>query len=56
VIREKILVVWAHILPQDYSQNQLEKKIIQKIIKPTLRALKDKKKKFKGFLYAGSYD
>jgi len=35
-----------------FSKN-LEKKIIEKIIKPTLKALKDKKNKFKGFLYAG---
>ena len=35
-----------------FSKN-LEKKIIKKIIKPTLKALKDKKEKFKGFLYAG---
>jgi phosphoribosylamine--glycine ligase len=35
-----------------FSKN-LEKKIIKKIIKPTLKALKDKKQKFKGFLYAG---
>lgn len=35
-----------------FSKN-LEKKIIKKIIKPTLNALKDKKEKFKGFLYAG---
>src|SRR6056300_1142432 len=35
-----------------FSKN-LEKKIIEKIIKPTLKALKDKKEKFKGFLYAG---
>ena len=35
-----------------FSKN-LEKKIIEKIIKPTLKALKDKKEKFQGFLYAG---
>src|SRR5210317_1657445 len=42
----------------DYSPSRLfsknlEKKIIKKIIKPTLKALKDKKEKFNGFLYAG---
>jgi len=39
--------------PSRLFSKQLEKKIIQKIIKPTLKALKDKNKKFKGFLYAG---
>ena len=33
--------------------NELEKKIIKKIIKPTLKALKNKKNCYTGFLYAG---
>ena len=32
---------------------ELEKKIIKKIIKPTLKALKNKKNSYTGFLYAG---
>ena len=39
--------------PSRLFSKSLEKKIIEKIIKPTFRALKDKKQKFKGFLYAG---
>src|SRR5210317_1150959 len=39
--------------PSSLFSKQLEKKIIKKIIEPTLKALKDKNKKFKGFLYAG---
>ena len=39
--------------PSRLFSKQLEKKIIKKIIEPTLKALKDKNKKFKGFLYAG---
>ena len=39
--------------PSRLFTKNLEKKIIKKIIKPTLKALKDKKEKFKGFLYAG---
>ena len=39
--------------PSRLFSKSLEKKIIEKIIKPTFRALKDKKHKFKGFLYAG---
>ena len=32
---------------------KMEKKIIKKIVKPTLKALKDKKNYFSGFLYVG---
>jgi len=39
--------------PSRLENKILEKKIIDNIIKPTLKALKDKNKKFKGFLYAG---
>src|SRR6056300_1329147 len=39
--------------PSRLFSKSLDKKIIEKIIKPTFRALKDKKQKFKGFLYAG---
>ncbi|WP_440911308.1 phosphoribosylamine--glycine ligase [Candidatus Pelagibacter sp.] len=39
--------------PSRLFSKSLEKKIIEKIIKPTFRALKDKNQKFKGFLYAG---
>ena len=39
--------------PSRLFSKSLEKKIIEKIIKPTFKALKDKKQKFKGFLYAG---
>src|SRR5210317_1663911 len=39
--------------PSRLFSKSLEKKIIAKIIKPTFKALKDKKQKFKGFLYAG---
>ena len=39
--------------PSRLENKILEKKILAKIIQPTLRALKDKNKKFKGFLYAG---
>ena len=39
--------------PSRLENKILEKKIINKIIKPTLKALKDKSNKFKGFLYAG---
>jgi len=39
--------------PSRLFSKSLEKKIIEKIIEPTFRALKDKKQKFKGFLYAG---
>ena len=39
--------------PSRLFSKQLEKKIIKKIIEPTFKALKDKNKKFKGFLYAG---
>jgi phosphoribosylamine--glycine ligase len=39
--------------PSRLFSKSLEKKIVEKIIKPTFRALKDKKQKYKGFLYAG---
>ena len=39
--------------PAPIINKSLEKKIIQKIVKPTLKALKDKKKFYKGFLYVG---
>tara|TARA_B100000963_G_scaffold237230_1_gene207405 strand:- start:2671 stop:3936 length:1266 start_codon:yes stop_codon:yes gene_type:complete len=39
--------------PSRLINDELEKKIIDKIISPTLRALKDLKSSYKGFLYAG---
>ena len=39
--------------PSRLITNELEKKIINKIIKPTLKAINQDNKKFKGFLYAG---
>ncbi len=39
--------------PSRLINNELEKKIINKIIKPTLKGLSDNKIKYKGFLYAG---
>ncbi len=39
--------------PSRLESEKLEKKIIEKIIEPTLKGLKDINNKFKGFLYAG---
>ncbi len=39
--------------PSRLINNDLEKKIINKIINPTLKALKDSNCEYKGFLYAG---
>ncbi len=39
--------------PSRLESDELDKKILDKIIKPTLRALEDLKITFKGFLYAG---
>ena len=39
--------------PSGIINLNLKKKILKKIIEPTLKALKDKNKKFVGFLYAG---
>ncbi len=39
--------------PSKLINNNLEKKIIDKIIKPTLKAIKDMGQKYLGFLYAG---
>jgi phosphoribosylamine--glycine ligase len=39
--------------PAPIINKNLEKKIIKKIVKPTLRALKEKKQSFTGFLYVG---
>ena len=39
--------------PAPIINKNLEQKIIQKIIKPTIQALKNKKKPYTGFLYAG---
>ncbi len=39
--------------PAPIINNQLEKKIINKIVNPTLMALKNKKKPYTGFLYVG---
>tara|TARA_B100000575_G_scaffold240853_1_gene203719 strand:- start:4304 stop:5563 length:1260 start_codon:yes stop_codon:yes gene_type:complete len=39
--------------PAPIIDNVLEKKIIDRIVKPTLRALKKKKKPYTGFLYVG---
>ena len=39
--------------PSRLESEKLEKKIIEKIIEPTLKGLRDINNKFKGFLYAG---
>ena len=39
--------------PSRLESEKLEKKIIEKIIEPTLKGFKDINNKFKGFLYAG---
>jgi phosphoribosylamine---glycine ligase len=39
--------------PSRLEDDILDKKILERIIKPTLKALKDMKTSFKGFLYAG---
>ena len=39
--------------PSRLQSEQLDKKILKKIIDPTLKGLKDMNTKFKGFLYAG---
>ncbi len=39
--------------PSNLISHDLEKKIISKIIKPTLNAIKDMEQKYNGFLYAG---
>ena len=39
--------------PSRLENNSLNKKIIKKIINPTIKGLKDLKTEFKGFLYAG---
>ncbi len=39
--------------PAPIINNNLEKKIVNKIVKPTLQALKKKKKPYTGFLYVG---
>ncbi len=39
--------------PSRLESYQLNKKILEKIVKPTLKALEDLKTSFKGFLYAG---
>ena len=39
--------------PSKLINNNLEKKIINRIIKPTLKAIKKMKQKYNGFLYAG---
>ena len=41
--------------PSRLESNDLNKKIINKIINPTLKALREKNEKFKGFLYAGLF-
>ncbi len=39
--------------PSSLINHNLEKKVIKKIIKPTLEAIRDMDQKYKGFLYAG---
>ena len=39
--------------PAPIIDNELEKKIIKRIVKPTLKSLKDKKQFYRGFLYVG---
>ena len=44
---------WVLIHLQDLKIKNLNKKIIEKIIKPTIKGLKDLNTDYKGFLYAG---
>ena len=39
--------------PAPIIDNELEKKIIDRIVKPTLKAIKDKRQFYRGFLYVG---
>ena len=39
--------------PAPIIDNELEKKIIERIVNPTLKSLKDKKQFYRGFLYVG---
>ena len=39
--------------PSRFENINMEEKIINRVIKPTLKALKDSKSEYKGFLYAG---
>ena len=39
--------------PAKIINSQIEKKIIDRIVKPTLKALRNKKKSYRGFLYVG---
>ncbi len=39
--------------PAPIINNELENKIVERIVKPTLRAIKSKKKFYRGFLYVG---
>ena len=49
-IKEKNTGGMGSYSPSRLENKILERKIINKIIKPTLKALKDKSNKFKGFL------
>ena len=49
----KILVGWVPTHLPDLISNDLEDKILNKIIKPTLKGLQDLGTEYKGFLYAG---
>ena len=49
----KILVVWEHTHLLRLISNDLEEKILNKIIKPTLKGLSNLGTEYKGFLYAG---
>ena len=40
-------------MPAPIISLEIDRKVINKIVKPTLKALKDKKNPFKGFLYVG---
>ena len=50
MIKVKIQEEWERIhLHLDFTSSDLNKKIINKIINPTLKALREKMKKLKGF-------
>jgi phosphoribosylamine--glycine ligase len=49
----KILEEWGAYSPSRLISNDLENKILDKIIKPTLKGLSDLGSEYKGFLYAG---
>ena len=49
----KILEEWERIVPSGLINKELDAKIIEKIIKPTFKAINDMGTVYKGFLYVG---